>query len=423
MKMANIQKGYEVAKEMYAKYGVDTDKAIEAMAKVPVSLHCWQFDDVLGLENTGLALSGGIQTTGNHPGKARNFGELTADFSKALSYVPGPVKVNLHAFYLDNGGKAVDRDQIEESHFDSWIDWAKSQKVGVDFNPSFFSHKNADSGYTLASRDKGIRDFWIEHGKRSRKIAAYIGEKMGQKCVNNIWIPDGEKEVPIDTMGPRERFAASLDEMCGERYDEKYTIDALESKLFGIGSEAYVVGSHEFVMGYVMSRQNLLLCMDEGHFHPTEYVSPKLSSALQFAKKGVLLHVSRPVRWDSDHVTAFDDETRALMREIVRIGDFDRTYIATDYFDASINRVVAMAVGARNSKKALLEGLLQPVELLKKLEAEGDATSRFAITEELKAMPISLVWNYYCQQQNIAVDGAWLDEVKSYEQGILAARA
>lgn len=421
--MSTTQKGYELAKEAYAAYGVDVDKAMEKLDEIPVSFHCWQFDDVLGFENSGLGLSGGIQTTGNYPGKARNFGELSADFSKALSFIPGKNKVNVHASYLDNGGKAVDRDAIEPAHFDSWIDWANSEKVGLDFNPTFFSHKLADDGYTLGHRDRGVRDFWVEHGVRCRRISEYMGKKTGQVCTMNIWIPDGEKEVPIDTFGPRERFAESLDRMCTERTDERYHLDSLESKLFGIGSEAYVVGSHEFVMGYVLSRQNMLLTMDEGHFHPTEYVSPKLSSALLFAEKGVLLHVSRPVRWDSDHVVALDDETRALMREIVRIGDYSRTFIATDYFDASINRVMAMTVGARNAKKALLEALLQPVDTLKKLEAEGDNSARFAITEELKAMPLGLVWDYYCEKQGVPVGKAWIDEAKAYEKATLSSRS
>lgn len=420
--MDRIHQAYELAKQAYAEWGVDTDKAMQQLNEIPVSLHCWQFDDVLGFEASGRSLSGGIQTTGNYPGRARNFDELTADFDKALSYVPGKNKVNVHALYLNNGGKEIDRDQVEPEHFDGWIDWANSQKVGLDFNPSFFSHPKVADGYTLASRDAGIRDFWVEHGIRSRKIAEYMGKRTGQQCINNIWIPDGEKEVPMDTLAPRERFAESLDRMHKATTDEKYHIDALESKLFGIGSEAYVVGSHEFVMGYVLTRQNLLLTMDEGHFHPTEFLSPKVSSALQFAKKGILLHVSRPVRWDSDHVVAFDDETRALMREIVRIGDFDRVHIATDYFDASINRVVAMTVGARNTKKAMLEALLQPVATLKKLEAEGDNSSRLAITEELKAMPLSAVWDYYCAQNNVLGGQAWLQDAKEYEKTTLASR-
>jgi L-rhamnose isomerase len=420
--MSAIERAYELAREAYAAYGIDTEEAMRKLNEIPVSLHCWQFDDVLGLENTGRGLSGGIQTTGNYPGKARNFDELTKDFEKALSYIPGKNKVNIHAFYLDNGGAFVDRDAIEPHHFDSWTDWANAHGLGVDFNPTFFSHEKAADGYTLASADSGIRDFWIEHGIRSRKIAEHIGKKTGQTCVNNIWIPDGEKEFPVDTMAPRERFAEALDKMCGTGYSGGAAVDALESKLFGIGSEAYVVGSHEFVMGYVLSRQNMLLCMDEGHFHPTEVVSAKLSPALLFAKKGVLLHVSRPVRWDSDHVTAYDDETRALMREIVRLGQFDRTYIATDYFDASINRVMAMTIGARNTKKALLEALLQPVGQLRGLERDGDRSARLAITEELRAMPLSAVWDYYCRSQNVSCGMEWIRDAKAYEKAVLNAR-
>ena len=414
--MSAIEKAYELAREAYSVYGVDTDEAMDLLDNIPVSLHCWQFDDVLGFENGGRGLSGGIQTTGNYPGRARNFDELTRDFAQALSYIPGKNKINIHALYLDNTGGFVDRDAIEPRHFDSWIDWANNQGVGMDFNPSFFSHENSQSGYTLAGADSGVRDFWIEHGIRCRRIAEYIGKKTGKVCINNIWIPDGEKETPIDTTSPRERFAAALDKMCSHRYNDKYTIDALESKLFGIGSESYVVGSHEFVMGYVLSRQNMLLCMDEGHFHPTEAVSAKLSAALMFAKKGVLLHVSRPVRWDSDHVVAYDDETRALMREIVRIGEFERTYIATDYFDASIMRVTAMTVGARNTKKALLEALLQPVGKLRSLERDGDLSARLAITEELKAMPLSAVWDYYCRKNGVLCGMEWIRDVKAYEK-------
>jgi len=410
--MTSIERAYELAREAYAVYGVDTDEAMKLLDNIAVSFHCWQFDDVLGFEDKGRSLSGGIQTTGNYPGRARNFDELTADFAKALSYIPGMNKVNVHAMYLSDGD--ADRNAIEPSNFDSWIDWANEQGVGLDFNPSFFSHENAASGYTMASADSGVRDFWIEHGKRCRKIAEYMGKKTGKTCVNNIWIPDGDKEVPIDTTSPRERFADALDKMCSHKYS--HMIDALESKLFGIGSEAYVVGSHEFVMGYVLTRQNLLLCMDEGHFHPTETVSAKLSSVLIFAKKGVLLHVSRPIRWDSDHVVSYDDETRALMRELVRVGKLDKTYIATDYFDASINRVMAMAIGGRNTKKALLEALLQPVGRLRNLERDGDSSARLAITEELKAMPLSAVWDYYCHKNGVMCGMQWIRDAKAYEK-------
>lgn len=420
--MSKFEKAYEYAKELYATYGVDTDEAIKRLNEIPVSLHCWQFDDVSGFENSGLGLSGGIQTTGNYPGKARNFDELRADFEKALSFIPGKNKINVHAFYLDNGGKPVDRDEIEPKHFDTWIQWANAQKVGLDFNPTFFSHKNCKDGFSIAHKDKSIREFWIEHGRRCRRISEYMGKKTGQLSTMNIWIPDGDKEVPVDTYAPRERFAEALDAMCAEKLDEKYHLDSLESKLFGIGSESYVVGSHEFVMGYVLTRQNMAITMDEGHFHPTEYVSPKLSSALMFSKKGVLLHVSRPVRWDSDHVVAYDDETRALMREIVRIGDYDRTYIALDYFDASINRVMAMTIGARNTKKALLEALLQPVAQLKQFEADGDRSSRLAITEELKALPVSAVWDYYCEKEGAKTGLDWIKDAQQYEKDVLSLR-
>ena len=420
--MTSIQKAYELAKEAYAACGVDTDEALRQMDEIPVSLHCWQFDDVLGFENSGLTLSGGIQTTGNYPGRARNFDEMIADYEKSLSYIPGKNKVNIHASYLDNKGAHVDRDAIEPAHFEGWADWANNRGVGLDFNPTFFSHRLSEDGYTLAHPDQAVRDFWIEHGRRCRKISAYLGKKTGKPCVMNIWIPDGEKEMPVDTYAPRERFCRALDEMCREAYPEACHLDALESKLFGIGSESYVVSSHEFVMGYVLTRQNMLLTMDEGHFHPTEYVSPKVSAALLFAQKGVLLHVSRPVRWDSDHVVAFDDETRALMREIIRLGQLDRTYIATDYFDASINRVMAMTIGARNTKKALLEGLLQPVEELMRMEQEGDRSTRLAVTETLKTMPLGAVWNYYCEKNGVLSDLNWIPDAQAYEKDILAKR-
>lgn len=422
--MNKIEQAYELAKEAYADYGVDTDAALEMMDQVPVSFHCWQMDDVLGLEGTDRGLSGGIQTTGNYPGAARNFDELTRDLAKSLSYVPGKNKVNLHAMYLDNGGVFVDRDEIEPEHFDSWIEWANEHGFGLDFNPTFFSHPMSEKdGYTLGSADDNVREFWIEHGIRCRKISEHMGKMTGQRSIMNIWMPDGEKEFPIDTQGPRDRAADSLDRMvAGYKANPKYHLDALESKLFGIGSESYVVGNHEFTMSYVLDRQNMALCMDEGHFHPTEFVSPKFSTAMSFVEKGILLHVSRPVRWDSDHVVAFDDETRQLMREIVRVGDYDRTYIATDYFDASINRVMAMAIGARNTKKALLDGFLQPVDKLKKLEADGDRSARLAITEELKAMPLSAVWDYYCLRHNIPVGLQWIYDAKAYEKEVLAER-
>lgn len=417
--MSSAMQGYAFAKEQYAKYGIDTDRAIELCNQVPISVHCWQLDDIRGFESNAGELTGGIQTTGNHPGKARNFEEMTADLEKVLSYIPGEKKVSLHAFYLDDQGQKVDRDEIEPKHFERWIDWAVANKVGLDMNGSFFSHPNSASGYTLASSDPTIRNFWINHGKRTREIAAVMAKRTGKPVLNNIWVPDGEKEVPIDTMTPRKLLKESLDEITSTPYDG--VIDSVESKLFGIGSESYVVGSHEFYLGYSLTHDRILVTYDTGHFHPTESVAAKLSSTLLF-QDHLLLHVSRPVRWDSDHVVSFDDETRAIMSEIVRLDALDKVHIALDYFDASINRVMALAIGARNARKALLEALLQPLELLRQIERSGDFGSRLAIQQELKAMPLSLVWDYYCETKGILTGKDWVDDAKAYETNVLLKR-
>jgi L-rhamnose isomerase len=423
MSKENILKSYELAKESYAAIGVNTDKAIEAIDKVEISLHCWQGDDVIGYEQSSGALTGGIMATGNYLGRARTPDELRKDIDKAMSLLPGKQKVNVHALYLDTKGKKVDRNEIEPEHFSSWAEWAKAQGIGLDFNPSFFSHPKSADGFTLSSADKGIRDFWIEHGKRSRKIAEYFGKTTGKTCVTNIWIPDGYKDNPIDRLAPRKRLESALDEILSEKIDTKYNKDAVESKVFGIGSEAYVTGSHEFFMGYAATRKdkNVLLTLDAGHFHPTEVISAKISALLLFIDE-LLIHVSRPVRWDSDHVVILDDELQAIMNEIVRCDALSRVNIALDYFDASINRIAAWVIGARNTQKSLLRAMLEPTAALKIAEANGDYTSRLALTEEYKSYPYNAVWDYYCLTKNVPVKEQWLAEVKTYEKEVLSKR-
>jgi L-rhamnose isomerase len=416
-----IEKAYEIAKDQYAAMGVDTEKAMKKLSKIPISLHCWQGDDVGGFEKVGAELSGGgIQATGNYPGKARSIDELRADIEKALSMIPGRHRLNLHACYLDNGGKYVDRNEITVKHFQSWIDWAKANKMGMDFNPTFFSHDKAADGFTLSHVDKGIREFWIEHGIACRKIGAEMGKQLGSPTVTNVWVPDGYKDIPIDRQGPRQRLAESLDKIFAKKIDTKILLDSVESKLFGIGAESYTVGSHEFYMGYAVSRQKLL-CLDAGHFHPTEVISDKISAVLMFVPE-LLLHVSRPVRWDSDHVVILDDELRAIARELIRSGELNRVHIGLDFFDASINRVAAWVIGTRCMIKALLIGLLEPTKELRKMEQKDDFTSRLAMLEELKTMPFGAVWDYYCQKQDVPVGAEWLKEVKRYEAKVTNLR-
>lgn len=419
----NITKAYEIAKENYASIGVDTDAAVAALEKVELSLHCWQGDDVLGFENADQSLTGGIMTTGNYPGRARTLAELRQDLEKAMSLIPGKQKVNLHAIYLDTLGKKVERDEIEPKHFESWAEWAKKLGIGLDFNPTFFSHPKSAAGFTLSSPDKGIRDFWIEHGKRSRKIGEYLGKATGKTCINNIWIPDGYKDNPVDRLAPRERLLESLNEILKEKIDPKYNKDSVESKVFGIGSEAYVTGSHEFYMGYAMANKDrhLLLTLDAGHFHPTEVISSKISALLLFLDE-LLLHVSRPVRWDSDHVVILDDELQAIMSEVIRCKALGRVNLALDYFDASINRVAAWVIGARNSQKALLKAMLEPTTKLQKMETNGDFTSRLALTEEYKSYPFGAVWDYFCEKNGVPVKESWLNDVKTYEKDVLNKR-
>lgn len=385
-----------------------------------ISVHCWQGDDVKGFLNPNGELTGGIMATGNYPGAARTPEQLRQDLEKAYSLIPGKHKLNLHSIYLDTEEK-VDLNEIEPKHFTAWVDWAKEQGLGLDFNPTFFSHPMYKDGFTLASPDKEVRDFWVEHGKRTRKIAEYFGKEIGQTSINNFWIPDGFKDNPVDTLAPRQRLMEALDEIFAEQLNEDFTQEAVESKLFGIGAEAYTVGSHEFYMGYGISR-NKLVCLDAGHFHPTEVISNKLS-ALSLFSKGILLHVSRPVRWDSDHVVIMDDELQAIAREIVRNNLLERTNIGLDFFDATINRIAAWVIGTRNTQKALLRALLEPTAFLKQKELEGDFTTRLAYTEELKDFPFGDVWNYFCVKNNVPVGFDWFKEVQHYEKEILLNRA
>jgi L-rhamnose isomerase len=413
---------YQIAKEQYASAGVDADAAMRRLETIPISLHCWQGDDVGGFEKVGAKLEGGgIQATGNYPGKARSIAELRADVEKALSMVPGKHRLNLHACYLDNGGKFIDRNEMLPEHFQSWIDWAKSNGLGMDFNPTYFSHPKAADGFTLTHPDKGIRDFWIEHGICCRKIGAEMGRQLGSTTVTNVWIPDGYKDIPIDRTGPRERLTDSLDKMFAEPIDPKIHLDAVEAKLFGIGAESYTAGSHEYYLAYAVSRQKVLT-LDAGHFHPTEVISDKLSCVLMFCP-GLLLHVSRPVRWDSDHVVILDDELQAIAKELVRSGKLDKVHIGLDYFDASINRVAAWVIGTRNMLKALLIAELEPTAALKAAELKMDFTERLAMLEEQKSLPWAAVWDYYCMQKGVPVGRAWFDEIRKYETNVLAKRA
>lgn len=419
--MYDIEKGYELAKEYYAQYGIDVDKMIEICDKTPISMHCWQGDDVNGLEKKEGGLTGGIQATGNYPGAARNGEELRADIEKAMSYIPGELKVNVHASYLE-ADTAVDRNEIEPKHFAKWAEWAKEKGIGLDFNPTYFSHPKSDKG-TLSALDDDVRSFWVEHGIRCRQIGEYFYKTTGKPCVINHWTPDGDKEFPVDSIGPRMRLKDSYDRIFDATSDVEGVIDGIESKVFGIGLESYTVGSHEFCMGYVMkaNKDHIIMTLDTGHYHPTEVVSAKLASVFTFSDS-VLLHVSRPIRWDSDHVVAFDDETKSIMEELVRMNKLDKTYIATDFFDASINRIAAWVIGLRNTRKAMLYALLQPTEMMKKLEACGDVSGRLAVTQEFKAAPFALVWDYYCKKANKGVGLDWLDEVREYEKDVLLKR-
>ncbi|MCM3787274.1 L-rhamnose isomerase [Domibacillus indicus] len=417
----NVKEQYEAAKQAYAKWGIDVDTALETLKKVPISIHCWQGDDIGGFEVNKSELSGGIDVTGNYPGKATTPEELRADLEKALSLIPGTHRVNLHALYAETNGEAVDRDQLKPEHFDNWVHWAKQHGLGLDFNPTLFSHEKAADGLTLSHPDEEIRKFWIDHCIASRKIGEHFGRELGTPCLTNVWIPDGYKDIPSDRLTPRKRLKESLDQIFAEDIDEQYHLDAVESKVFGIGSESYVVGSHEFYLGYAL-KNNKLCLLDTGHYHPTETVSNKISSMLLYADK-LALHVSRPVRWDSDHVVILDDELREIALEIVRNDALDKVIIGLDFFDASINRVAAWTIGTRNMIKALLYALLVPNDHLKQLQEEGNFTERLALMEEFKTYPFGAVWDYYCEQMNVPVKESWLNEVKQYEETVLSKRS
>lgn len=415
-----VHNAFALAAERYAALGVDVNLAMQALQSVSLSLHCWQGDDVGGFENTGESLSGGIAATGNYPGKARTADELRQDLDKAYSLIPGKHRLNLHASYAETGGKKVGRDQLLPEHFSRWVDWAKTNQHGLDFNPTLFSHPMAASGFTLASYDMGIRKFWIDHCIASRKIGDSFGRALGTPCITNIWIPDGFKDIPVDRKTPRILLKESLDAILAEPADPRYALDAVESKLFGLGAESYTVGSHEFYMGYAVSK-GLLLCLDAGHFHPTEMIADKISSTLLYVPE-LLLHVSRGVRWDSDHVVIFNDDLQAIMAEIVRGGFLPRVHIGLDYFDASINRVAAWVIGTRNTLKAVLMALLEPIEMLRDLEVSSDYTKRLALLEELKSLPFGAIWDYYCLQQSVPAGTGWIEAVKDYETITLSAR-
>ncbi|MBB6479875.1 L-rhamnose isomerase [Spirochaeta isovalerica] len=416
--MGNI---YEYAKEQYAEVGVDVKDALEKLRKISLSVHCWQGDDVGGFETPDSQLSGGgIQVTGNYPGKAGNPDELKKDLEKMYSLLPGKHRLNLHAIYGDFKGKKVDRNEIGPEHFKTWSDWAGEQGIKLDFNGTFFSHPMADSGFTLSSKDEKIREFWIEHAKRSREITAFFGKEQGSPSVHNLWIPDGAKDQVVDRMGHRTILKNSLDTIYDQKLDGRHIRDAVECKLFGIGSESYVVGSHEFYMGYALSREKLL-CLDMGHFHPTESIADKISAVYQYLDE-ILLHVSRPVRWDSDHVVTLNDDIYALMQELVRSGKINSTYIGLDFFDGTLNRIGAWAVGARASLKGILFALLEPYSQLKAYEEEGNNFGRLALLEEMKSKPFGIIWDEYCREMGTLTDREMLSDVLSYEKAELAER-
>ena len=411
---------YEVAKEMYAGLGVDTDQALETLKNIPISMHCWQGDDVTGFDHDG-PLTGGIQATGDYPGKACTPEELMADIDKVLSFVPGKHKLNLHANYaIFEEGEFADRDKLEPKHFKKWVEFAKERGLGLDFNPTYFSHDKVKDGLTLSSPDEEIRRFWIDHGKACIRISQYFAEELGQPCVMNIWIPDGYKDIPADRLGPRARFKDSLDQILSIDYDREKVLVCLESKVFGIGMESYTVGSSEFTMNYA-AKNGILSLMDNGHYHPTEVVSDKIPSLLLFSDK-IALHVTRPVRWDSDHVVLFDDETREIAKEIVRNDALDRVLLALDFFDASINRISAWTVGMRNMQKALLYALLLPNRQMKEMQDQNRFTELMVLQEEIKTYPFGAVWDYFCESQGVPVREEWFKKVQKYENDVLSLR-
>ncbi len=416
----NISKLYEIAKERYANLGVDTDSVLEQMKKIAISMHCWQADDVSGFENPEGDLSGGIQATGNYPGKATNIDQARQDYEKAMSLLPGKQRLNLHAIYGDFSSGTADRDQIGPEHFKSWVDWAKEQKIAMDFNCTLFGHPKADSGFTLSDNDPEIREFWIEHVKKSRDISEYFGKELGSRCIHNIWIPDGSKDLTVNRYKHRTHLKDSLDKIMAEKKDSSLMADTVEAKLFGIGLEAYTVGSHEFYLSYAVAN-NMMLCLDIGHFHPTEQVSDKVSAVFQFIPE-LMFHVTRPIRWDSDHVVTLNDEVKALFEEIVWADKLDKVNIGLDFFDASINRIGAYVTGVRASQKALMNALLNPNKKLKEYDENGQYFERLALLEEAKTMPFGAVWDYYCMINDVPVGADYIAEVQQYEKDVLLKR-
>jgi L-rhamnose isomerase len=416
-----VEKAYLLAKEQYAAMGVDTDAVIEKMKNVVISLHCWQTDDVGGFEAPDATLSGGgIQATGNYPGKAKTIEQMRQDLDKVMSLLPGKQRLNLHAIYGEFGGKLVDRDQIDIEHFQGWINWAKQHNIGLDFNATCFSHPKAADGFTLSSKNEVNRKFWVEHVKRCRKIAAEMGKQLGTPCVHNTWIPDGSKDIPVDRNGHRVLLKKSLDEAFAIPYPKEHMKDAIESKLFGIGAESMTVGSHDFYLGYAI-KNDKLICLDNGHFHPTEQVGDKISACLQFVDE-ILLHVTRPIRWDSDHVVTLNEEIQLIASEIVRNDFFKRVNIGLDFFDASINRIGAYVVGTRATQKAFLIALLEPTNILKRYEEAGQNFERLALMEELKSKPFGAVWDYYCLKEGAPVGESFIAEIQKYEKEVLVKR-
>ena len=415
-----IQKAYEMAVARYAQVGVDVNAALAQLDKLPISLHCWQADDVTGFENPDGQLTGGIQATGNYPGKATSIDQLRADIDKAMELIPGDHRVNIHAFYGDFKGQKVDRDQIEPAHFQSWIDWAKEKNYKLDFNCTCFSHDKSSDGLTLSHPDAEIRNFWIEHVIRCRKIAEEMGRQLGSKCMHNIWIPDGSKDVTVNRYAYRKNLKESLDKVFEYKTNDNYMLDCIESKLFGIGAESYTVGSHEFYMGYGI-QNNVIVTLDGGHFHPTEIISDKISSLLLFLPE-VMLHVTRGVRWDSDHVVNLNEEIVAIAQEIVRADAVDKVHIGLDYFDASINRIGAYVVGVRATQKALVQALLEPLAKLREYEAKGQNFERMALLEEAKSMPWGDVYNFYCAQKGVIVGESYIADIQKYEQEVTLKR-
>ena len=417
----NIKERYALAKEIYAKLGVDTDAVIAKLKEIPVSLHCWQGDDVIGFDHDG-PLTGGIQTTGNYPGKATTPAQLMQDMDKAMSLMPGKKKLNVHACYaIFEDGNFADRDKLEPKHFAKWVEFAKERNMGIDFNPTFFSHELANDGLTLSHPDEKIRNFWIEHGKACIRISEYFAKETGVPCVMNIWTGDGLKDIPADRMGPRVRYKESIEAILAEPFDKNLVKPCVESKVFGIGVEAYTVGSAEFSLSFAATHDGCMPLMDNGHYHPTEVVSDKIPALLAFFPE-LALHITRPIRWDSDHVVLFDDETKEMAKEIIRNDALERVYMALDYFDASINRISAWVVGFRSWQKALLMAMVTPNEMLKKLQDNGDFTELMVMQEEIKTLPFGDIWAMYCEECGVIADGTWFEEIKKYEEEVLLKR-